>query len=264
MHLPPHVYELFTAPPPLEVIPEKPRFKEDWEILPLAPEVEKFDEKVSLVGLAPPGPTGIVVEWQEQIKLREQRAQRKIEQAIERGKAREAHIAKHLSAYDPNKSNEKKTKNAFNTMFIGNLKASTSESSIREFLKEYGKILMVSHYPKQGFAFVEFENDDDLKEACKRCIGRRLDGRRIVVDVERARTVPDWKPKWLGGGQRSASRPDYRSGGNKRSRYDREGDRDWNRDRDRGRDWDRNRSRDNYRDRDYDRGDRRYNGKRRR
>ena len=31
--------------------------------------------------------------------------------------------------------------------------------------------------------------------------GRVIDGRRVVVDVERGRTVPGWYPRRLGGGK---------------------------------------------------------------
>jgi hypothetical protein len=30
--------------------------------------------------------------------------------------------------------------------------------------------------------------------------GRKIDGRRVLVDVERGRTVKGWKPRKLGGG----------------------------------------------------------------
>merc|ERR1719204_2621540 len=52
----------------------------------------------------------------------------------------------------------------------------------------------------RGYAFVEFESSHDLKDAFRRADGRKLKGRRILVDVERGRTVPDWKPRKLGGG----------------------------------------------------------------
>lgn len=31
-------------------------------------------------------------------------------------------------------------------------------------------------------------------------IGRKIDGRRVVVDVERGRTVKGWRPRKFGGG----------------------------------------------------------------
>lgn len=44
----------------------------------------------------------------------------------------------------------------------------------------------------RGYAFVEFEHKNDMKEAYKMAEGRKLDGRRILVDVERGRVVPGW------------------------------------------------------------------------
>ena len=39
----------------------------------------------------------------------------------------------------------------------------------------------------RGYAFVEFEKETDMTEAYKRADAKKLDGRRIVVDVERGR-----------------------------------------------------------------------------
>lgn len=36
--------------------------------------------------------------------------------------------------------------------------------------------------------------------AYKLADGRKIDGRRVLVDVERGRTVKGWKPRRLGGG----------------------------------------------------------------
>ena len=41
----------------------------------------------------------------------------------------------------------------------------------------------------------------DMREALKRMDGAKINGRRIIVDVERGRTVQDWKPRRLGGGR---------------------------------------------------------------
>lgn len=40
----------------------------------------------------------------------------------------------------------------------------------------------------------------DMKAAYKQADGRKLDNRRVLVDVERGRTVPNWRPRRLGGG----------------------------------------------------------------
>ena len=36
--------------------------------------------------------------------------------------------------------------------------------------------------------------------AYKHADGKKIDGRRVLVDVERARTVKGWQPRRLGGG----------------------------------------------------------------
>ena len=36
-------------------------------------------------------------------------------------------------------------------------------------------------------------------DAYKQADGKKIEGRRVLVDVERGRTVPDWKPRRLGG-----------------------------------------------------------------
>jgi U1 small nuclear ribonucleoprotein len=52
----------------------------------------------------------------------------------------------------------------------------------------------------RGYAFIEFEHERDMKTAYKHADGRKIDGRRILVDVERGRTVKDWRPRKIGGG----------------------------------------------------------------
>ncbi len=44
----------------------------------------------------------------------------------------------------------------------------------------------------RGYAFVEFEHKNDMKTAYKMADGRKIEGRRVLVDVERGRTVPNW------------------------------------------------------------------------
>jgi U1 small nuclear ribonucleoprotein len=44
----------------------------------------------------------------------------------------------------------------------------------------------------RGYAFIEFEHKKDFKDAYKVADGRKIDGRRVVVDFERGRTVDNW------------------------------------------------------------------------
>ncbi|KAF8722630.1 hypothetical protein HU200_022465 [Digitaria exilis] len=50
------------------------------------------------------------------------------------------------------------------------------------------------------YAFVEFAHTRDMKNAYKHADGIKLDNKRLLVDVERGRTVPNWRPRRLGGG----------------------------------------------------------------
>ena len=52
----------------------------------------------------------------------------------------------------------------------------------------------------RGYAFVEFEHERHMKDAFRRGDGRKIDGRRVLIDVVRAGTVNGWLPRRLGGG----------------------------------------------------------------
>merc|ERR1719382_2183116 len=53
----------------------------------------------------------------------------------------------------------------------------------------------------RGYAFIEYEHERDLKNAYKQGDGKKIDGRRVMGDVERGRTVEGWLPRRLGGGR---------------------------------------------------------------
>ncbi|GAU47450.1 hypothetical protein TSUD_135920 [Trifolium subterraneum] len=52
----------------------------------------------------------------------------------------------------------------------------------------------------RGYAFIEYLHTIDMKAAYKQADGRKIEGRRVLVDVERGRTLPNWRPRHLGGG----------------------------------------------------------------
>ncbi|KAH9390651.1 U1 small nuclear ribonucleoprotein 70 kDa [Tyrophagus putrescentiae] len=120
----------------------------------------------------------------------------------------------------------------------------TTESKLRKEFEQFGPIQKISIiYDKisgkhKGYAFVEYENEKDMHAAYKYGDGKKIEGRRVLVDVERGRTVKGWLPKRLGGGlsetKKVQSRDDRddksfgsRSGGGGRSdRRNGGGDRD--------------------------------------
>ena len=53
----------------------------------------------------------------------------------------------------------------------------------------------------KGYAFIEYEHKSDFKRAYKESDGRKIDGKKVVVDCERGRVVDSWVPKRLGGGK---------------------------------------------------------------
>ncbi|KAF2859111.1 RNA-binding domain-containing protein [Piedraia hortae CBS 480.64] len=52
----------------------------------------------------------------------------------------------------------------------------------------------------RGYGFVEFERERDMKAAYKETESFSIRGRKVLVDVERGRTVQGWKPVRFGGG----------------------------------------------------------------
>lgn len=52
----------------------------------------------------------------------------------------------------------------------------------------------------RGYAFVEFRSEKDMRYAYKHGDRIKIDGRKILVDVERGRTVEGWRPRRFGGG----------------------------------------------------------------
>lgn len=102
---------------------------------------------------------------------------------------------------------EFKGMNCYNTLFVGRLAYEVEERKLLREMETYGPVKDL-HIVKdtkdsrksRGYAFVEFEHEDDLKRAYRSADGVKIEGRHIVVDVERGHTVPDWLPRRLGGG----------------------------------------------------------------
>merc|ERR1719436_672622 len=86
----------------------------------------------------------------------------------------------------------------------------------------------------RGYAFGEFEHERDLKNAYKQGDGKKIDGRRVMVDVERGRTVEGWLPRRLGGGRGPGRQGKPSKKKKKKLQEAKERDRDRDRDRERG------------------------------
>lgn len=132
------------------------------------------------------------------LEMRERKKREKLELATYK-------VEQAIAFWDPN-TNHDATSDPFRTLFVGRLNYDTSESKLRREFEIYGSIRTIrivndrSNGKPRGYAFIEFKREKDMHEAYKMADGKRIDGRRILVDVERGRTEKGWLPRRLGGG----------------------------------------------------------------
>merc|ERR1712125_124285 len=107
----------------------------------------------------------------------------------------------------------------------------------------------------RGYAFVEYEHERDLKNSYKQGDGKKIDGRRVMVDVERGRTVEGWLPRRLGGGRgpgrvgKPSKKKKKRMDALKEKEKNEKADKDKDKEKEKDRKRDRSKSRDKERDR---------------
>jgi hypothetical protein len=131
--------------------------------------------------------------------------ERQVRKKREKIMKHEEELAAKLEKYDP-KSLTNGTRNPFATLFVGRISFETTEKKLKREFECYGPIKRVRmiydlNGKPRGYAFIEFEHEDNMKDAYKVADGRKIDGRRVLVDVERGRTVQGWLPRRLGGGR---------------------------------------------------------------
>ncbi|KAF9195587.1 hypothetical protein BGZ50_004186 [Haplosporangium sp. Z 11] len=187
--LPPHLLRFFAPRPPLpytKPLDREPGKKDESRLMPVSQYLDMIkNHDTDYV------PTLSMAERKKQ-KLEERK--RKSEEALKAG----------LESWDPNKD-EKIVGDPYKTLHISRLSYECTEKDLRREFGMYGQIenVRVVKDPEgkpRGYAFIEFEREKDMKAAYKDADGIKILGRRIVVDVERGRTVKGWKPKRLGGG----------------------------------------------------------------
>ncbi|XP_024006918.1 U1 small nuclear ribonucleoprotein 70 kDa isoform X2 [Eutrema salsugineum] len=189
--LTPNLLKLFEPRPPLEFQPP-PEKRKCPPYTGMAQFVSHFAEPGD-PEYAPPKP-----EVETPAQKRERIHKSRLEKGVEKA-------AEELKKYDPN-SDPNASGDPYKTLFVARLNYETSESKIKREFEAYGPIKQVhlvtdqqTNKPK-GYAFIEYLHTRDMKAAYKQGDGRKIDGRRVLVDVERGRTVPNWRPRRLGGG----------------------------------------------------------------
>ncbi|KDO19604.1 hypothetical protein SPRG_15267 [Saprolegnia parasitica CBS 223.65] len=187
-HLPYHLKMLFEPNPPLEYIAPtvKRKMPPYTGLNELANHFETTEPPVRHVQETP---------LERQARLRKEKAD-----------AHAVELEARKAQWNPETDKvELKTDDAYKTLFVGRISYETTEKQLRREFERYGEIHKIrlvedEEGKSRGYAFIEFQDEAAMKAAYKNADGKKIDGRRIVVDVERGRTVRDWKPRKLGGG----------------------------------------------------------------
>ncbi|PWA43604.1 RNA-binding (RRM/RBD/RNP motifs) family protein [Artemisia annua] len=92
------------------------------------------------------------------------------------------------------------------TVFVGRLNRATNEDTLRKAMSKYGTVKnlrLVRHIvtgASQGYAFVEYESEREMRRAYEKAHHSIIDDSEIIVDYNRQQLMPGWIPRRLGGG----------------------------------------------------------------
>ncbi|KAH8410136.1 hypothetical protein KR009_006756 [Drosophila setifemur] len=191
-YLPPNLLALFAARDPIPFMPpvdKLPHEKKSRGYLGVANFMVDFED---------PKDTPLPKTVETRQERLERRRREKAEQVAYK-------LEREIALWDPTEI-KNATEDPFRTLFIARINYDTSESKLRREFEFYGpikKIVLIhdqeSGKPK-GYAFIEYEHERDMHAAYKHADGKKIDSKRVLVDVERARTVKGWLPRRLGGG----------------------------------------------------------------
>ena len=204
MMMPPHIRATFMPNPPLrQVIPDKKSRRHAWSGMTPYLSVFEKDDKAdneqkggtnATQGRA--SSSGTLNDIKERArKEKAEENKKKLQPIIEEYRAAQKDC---IGEYDG--------MNCYNTLFVGRLAYEVTDRKLLREMEVFGpikdlKLVVDSKTNKsRGYAFIEYEREDDMKRAYRAADGMKMEGREIVVDVERGHTVPNWLPRRLGGG----------------------------------------------------------------
>eukprot|EP00825_Cyclidium_porcatum_P001514 TRINITY_DN10697_c0_g1_i2.p1 TRINITY_DN10697_c0_g1~~TRINITY_DN10697_c0_g1_i2.p1 ORF type:complete len:292 (-),score=51.67 TRINITY_DN10697_c0_g1_i2:78-953(-) len=133
-------------------------------------------------------------------------------------KQHQDHLKKKLQEWNPFQDLTVSS-DPYKTLFISNLSYQTTEKKLKQEFEVYGPIKFVriikdkvstsnqnSTQKHNGYGFIEYEHKKDFVKAYKQTMNLKLDGRRLLVDFERGRSILNFKPMRLGKGLGGKSR----------------------------------------------------------
>ncbi|KAJ5561127.1 Nucleotide-binding alpha-beta plait [Penicillium sp. DV-2018c] len=193
---PPPLLALFQPRPPLRYLPPNDRAPGDCP-------------KSTLTGIAQY--LDAAKEYAEEVPYNatESWVQRKMREKTEKKELLQKKIDEGLQNFNPEKDPHARG-DPFKTLFVARLSYDVKEADLEREFGRFGPIERISlvkdtvshkkKKPHQGYAFVVYEREKDMKAAYKETDGIRIKDRRVLVDVERGRTTKGWKPRRFGGG----------------------------------------------------------------
>ncbi|KAF2189015.1 RNA-binding domain-containing protein [Zopfia rhizophila CBS 207.26] len=117
-----------------------------------------------------------------------------------------------IKQYNPSED-PKVQGDAFKTLFVSRLAYDVEPKDIEREFGRFGPIERIrivenktaapddpAKKRRRGYAFIVYEREKDMRAAYKETDGIKIKDRRILVDVERGRTVSGWRPRRFGGG----------------------------------------------------------------
>jgi U1 small nuclear ribonucleoprotein 70kDa len=206
MLMPPDVRSIFLPNPPLPPVP-RVQHRRKHCITGVAQYLKCFETTIPPARILQPTPQSLAIQKKENKKKLYYETQ--LQPAIASYRQNQKDTAGSLLFG---------TMNCYNTLFIGRLAYECTEMKLLRQMEQFGtvkdlRIIMKKTNTKQnesstsssssssrGYAFCEYEHEEDMKRAYRAADGLLIENRPIVVDVERGHTVPDWLPRRLGGG----------------------------------------------------------------
>lgn len=191
-YLPPNLLALFAARDPIPFMPpvdKLPHEKKTRGYLGIGNFLNDFEDPKD----TPPP---------KKMETRQERLERRRREKAEQVAYK---LEREIALWDPQEI-KNATEDPFRTLFVARINYDTSESKLRREFEIYGPIkkIVLIHDPEtgkpKGYAFIEYEHERDMHAAYKHADGKKIDSKRVLVDVERARTVKGWLPRRLGGG----------------------------------------------------------------
>ncbi|KAL5526034.1 hypothetical protein ACEPAG_7372 [Sanghuangporus baumii] len=216
--LPPNLLKLFAPRPPLPYIrpvgkdPDRIRSKSVDGVAGLLAQLKEQTTQELIDAGNKALPEGME-EGEEPVFTHTEETQRQIARE-ERKKAKEDRFKEAKELYKPSEDPQA-VGDPYKTLFVARLSKQAKEADLRRVFDAYGvieriRIVRDKRGKNRGYAFIVYERERDMKAAYKESNGSYILDKRILVDVERGRTVRGWKPRRLGGGLGGRPKPEPR------------------------------------------------------